>query len=693
MSSNILIVGGGLAGLTAAVRLNRAGLSVRLLEARDRLGGRIHSVDASGAPSADGFDLGPSWFWPETQPSLAALIAELGLQAFPQNSEGDVLFHRMSREAPRRFRNSEAAAPSLRLAGGTLALIRALAAQLPEGTVRLNAPVRQIALTDTGVAVTVDAEVLEADRVLLALPPRLAEATLRFIPTLDAASALRWKRTPTWMAPHAKVFALYDHPFWREAGLSGTAQSMAGPLMEIHDATTASGKAALFGFVGMPAEQRARVGKDAILSGALAQFQRLFGEEAGRPVATLYKDWAADPLTATPDDQVGGMLTPDPQGWVGGPWQHRLLMAGSETSPVEPGYLAGAVEAAQRAVAEVLDAPPPAPKARRETYRAMQVTEGRLELVERPTPAPGVGEVLLDVEACGICGADRSDIARAENGRVPGHEVVGRIAALGEGVTHWRIGQRVGVGRMGGPCLICDQCRRGAFNLCRDQPTTGVSRDGGYAEKMLARASGLVSIPDDLSSEEAAPILCAGIATFNALRKSGAEPGDLVAVFGIGGLGHMAVQYARRMGFRVAAIGRGDIREDALRLGAHIYIDGNAAETLAGMGGAAAILTTVGDAAAIQSLLPGLAPQGRLVLLGIAKDPLAVSVGHLVGGERAILGSITGTPHDTERALDFSVLTHAHPQIEVMPLDRATEAFERMASGAVRFRMVLRMGA
>ncbi|ONG59138.1 alcohol dehydrogenase [Pseudoroseomonas deserti] len=339
----------------------------------------------------------------------------------------------------------------------------------------------------------------------------------------------------------------------------------------------------------------------------------------------------------------------------------------------------------------------------RTTYRAMQVTTpGTLELVERAMPRPGAGEVLIEVEACGICGADAADIDRADPNlrppRVPGHEVVGRIAALGDGVpTIWTLGQRVGVGRLGGHCNACAQCRQGQFQLCESQPFVGASRDGGYAEMMLARGTGLVAIPDELRSEEAAPILCAGIATFNALKKSGAEAGDLVAVLGIGGLGHMALQYARRMGFRVAAVGRGqDIAEDALRLGAHLYIDTrqeDAAARLKSLGGAKAILTTIGNAEAVSSLMAGLAPRGRLVLLGAGKDPLPVSAGHLVVGERGVLGSMTGTPYENERTLDFSVLTGVRPQIETMPLERAFDAYRRMKSGDVTFRMVLTMGS
>lgn len=337
------------------------------------------------------------------------------------------------------------------------------------------------------------------------------------------------------------------------------------------------------------------------------------------------------------------------------------------------------------------------------TYRAMLVTApGRLEMVERETPPPGRGEVLIAVEACGICGADASDIERTDPAghrpRVPGHEVVGRIAAIGEATPAiWRPGQRVGVGRLAGHCNECAQCRQGKFALCRNQQFVGSTRDGGYAEMMLARSTGLVAIPDELASTEAAPILCAGIATFNALKKSGAEAGDLVAILGIGGLGHMALQYARKMGFRVAAIGRGqEIAEDALRLGAHLYIDTHvesAADRLRGMGGAKAIIATIGQAAAVSALMAGLAPEGRLIMLGTGRDPLAVASGPLVLGARGVVGSIAGTPYESERALDFSVLTQVLPQIETMPLERAIDAYERMKTGAVKFRMVLTVGA
>ncbi|MBP2238857.1 alcohol dehydrogenase [Sinorhizobium kostiense] len=335
------------------------------------------------------------------------------------------------------------------------------------------------------------------------------------------------------------------------------------------------------------------------------------------------------------------------------------------------------------------------------TYRAMQVkTPGNLELVERQTPAPNPGEVLIAVEACGICGADASDIDNADPAlqpRVPGHEVVGRIVAIGANTPSiWKVGQRVGVGRLGGHCNECNECRRGRFNLCRNQPIVGSSCDGGYAEIMIARATGLVSIPDELSSEEAAPILCAGIATFNALKKSGAEPGDTVAVLGIGGLGHMALQYARKMGFRVIAVGRGeDIAADAARLGAHRYIDTyveNPADAINAMGGAKAILTTTANPTAVSALMPALAPEGRLIVLGVGKDPLPVSTRSLVGAERSIVGSITGSPYENEKTLDFSVLTGVRPMIETMPLERAEDAVQKMRSGDAKFRIVLTMG-
>ena len=339
----------------------------------------------------------------------------------------------------------------------------------------------------------------------------------------------------------------------------------------------------------------------------------------------------------------------------------------------------------------------------KQTYRAMQISSpGVLELVERQTPQPGIGEVLIQVEACGVCGADAADIERAypalQPPRVPGHEVVGRIVALGAHTPSiWKLGQRVGVGRLGGHCNECVQCRQGHFQLCQNQPVVGATCDGGYAEMMLARGTGLVSIPDELNAEEAAPILCAGLATFNALKKCGAQAGDTVVILGIGGLGHMALQYARNMGFKVVAIGRGsDIAADALALGAHVYIDSRAEDAVArlkAMGGAQAIVTMIDHADTVSALLGGLAPEGRLVVLSSGKSPLQIPAGLLVGGQRSIVGSLTGTPYDNEKTLNFSVLVNVRPHIEVMSLEQAGEAYRKLKSGGVRFRMVLTMGA
>ncbi|WP_429951868.1 alcohol dehydrogenase catalytic domain-containing protein [Comamonas sediminis] len=333
------------------------------------------------------------------------------------------------------------------------------------------------------------------------------------------------------------------------------------------------------------------------------------------------------------------------------------------------------------------------------TYRAVQASApGVLELVYRPRPVPGPIEVLIEVEACGICGADSGDInSKRDVPRVPGHEVIGRITEVGTSVpTMWKVGMRVGVGRLGGHCNDCSVCRQGLFQLCPNQQFVGSSCDGGYAEMMLARSTGLVAIPAELSSVEAAPLLCAGLATFNAMRKSGALAGDVVAIQGIGGLGHLAVQYARKMGFRVIAVGRGrDIADDVSALGAHRYIDSNVEDpvkALLGLGGAQLILTTITDSDAVSALAPALAPKGKLLLVGVGKSPLAISPGLLVLGERSIEGSITGTPCDAERTLDFSVMANVRPSIETMPLSRAREAYERMTSGKAHFRMVITMG-
>jgi monoamine oxidase len=286
-------------------------------------------------------------------------VDELGLASFAQHDRGDFAFQRSRGEMPGRYPGQRQDPPSMRVAGGMGALVEALRRQLPASMMRLGHRVTGLELGDAGVAVAcVDSAgapgQLVAQQLILALPPRLLGACVAFRPALDEDAARRWRATPTWMAPHAKFFALYDTPFWRAAGLSGAAQSLVGPLVEIHDATSASGQAALFGFVGVAAAQRATVGREALIAAAVRQLQLLFGAPAGQPTATLLKDWAADPLTATADDQTaGGHPVPVAEPWVTGAWRDRLVLAGSETSEVAPGYLAGAVDAAERAVREV----------------------------------------------------------------------------------------------------------------------------------------------------------------------------------------------------------------------------------------------------------------------------------------------------------------------------------------------------
>lgn len=366
----VLIVGGGLAGLLTARRLPAAGVDFELREARSRLGGRILTADAAGAAvgrtasagaaSEDGFDLGPSWFWPRMQPAMAALVAELGLATFPQHSTGDVVFQRMSRESPQRYRGTPQEPESMRVVGGTGALVRAIASQLDSDRLRLASRLTALSLLPDRVEARFVGEgdgpedVVQASHIILALPPRLLASTVAFSPALDQATMERWLATPTWMAPHAKFFALYDRPFWREEGLSGTAQSMAGPLAEIHDATTAAGEAALFGFIGISAGQRRAMGEEAIVAASVRQLVTLFGPGAGTPRATMAKDWATDPLTATDQDWTDGAHpTADDRPWIEATWSERVTLAGSETSPTEPGYLAGAVHAAERAARDV----------------------------------------------------------------------------------------------------------------------------------------------------------------------------------------------------------------------------------------------------------------------------------------------------------------------------------------------------
>ena len=319
------------------------------------------------------------------------------------------------------------------------------------------------------------------------------------------------------------------------------------------------------------------------------------------------------------------------------------------------------------------------------TYRAVQV--------------PEPGKVRLRVEACGICHTDRATVYNAFPGltlpRVPGHEVVGRIDALGEGVSGWKMGQRVGVGFLGGHCGVCQSCRRGDFVNCANQPMSGIHYDGGYAEVMLAIPRGLVAIPDDLSSADAAPLLCAGLTTYNALRRSPAKTGDLVAVQGIGGLGHLAVQFAVHMGFRVAAIARGaDKAALAKQLGSRHYIDskaGDPAAALQALGGAQVILATASESKSMSALVDGLAPRGRMIVVGAGSDPIEVTPSQLVFGSRSVEGALTGSAIDNEDTLAFSVLANIRPMIETVPLEKAADAFAKMERNEARFRMVIVM--
>lgn len=325
---------------------------------------------------------------------------------------------------------------------------------------------------------------------------------------------------------------------------------------------------------------------------------------------------------------------------------------------------------------------------------------GGLELVERPVPEPGPGTVRIKVEACGIC---HSDLFVKEGlwpglqyPRVPGHEIAGRIDALGAGVSEWRTGQRVGVGWHGGHCFRCEPCRRGDFILCRSGKVTGISHDGGYAEYMISPAEAVAALPEELAPAEAAPLLCAGITVFNALRHSGAMAGDLVAVQGVGGLGHLAVQYANRMGFATVAIARGKDKQPlAVKLGARQYVDsgaGEPAEALQQLGGARVILATAPDAKSISGLVGGLAPNGKLLIVGAAAEPLSISALDLIGARRTVQGWPSGTAMDSEDTLRFSAQAAVRPMIETFPLAKAAEGYERMLSGKARFRAVLTMG-
>ena len=319
------------------------------------------------------------------------------------------------------------------------------------------------------------------------------------------------------------------------------------------------------------------------------------------------------------------------------------------------------------------------------------------ELVQLPVPEPNENEVLIKVEACGICHGD----AVAKEGHmpgikypiIPGHEVVGVVDKIGAKVTAWKVGQRVGVGWHGGHCFQCSACRRGDFGACEKSLTTGLNMDGGYAEYMIAHPEGIVSIPDELSAVDAAPLLCAGRTTFGALKDSVARAGDTVAIHGLGGLGHLAVQYAVKMGFRTVVLSRGKDKEElAYQLGAHVYIDtdsGEAVKELMKLGGAKVILCTAPNGKIISSLLPGLARNGQAILVTGGGDMLMVHAGMMLGGQRSVKGYVSGNIED---AINFSQLTRVKVMTEVFPLEQAALAFEMMMSAKVRFRAVLKMG-
>jgi D-arabinose 1-dehydrogenase-like Zn-dependent alcohol dehydrogenase len=333
--------------------------------------------------------------------------------------------------------------------------------------------------------------------------------------------------------------------------------------------------------------------------------------------------------------------------------------------------------------------------------KAAQISKagGDFEIVEREIPNPSAGEVRIKVQACGIC---HSDVLTKEGAwpgiqypRVPGHEVAGVIDEVGTGVSEWKKGQRVGVGWHGGQDNTCLACRRGDFRNCRNLRIPGISYDGGYQQYMVAPVEALAAIPESLSDVEAAPLLCAGITTFNALRHSGAMPGDLVAVQGIGGLGHLGIQFANKFGYKVAAIGRGSENAAlAKKLGASVYIDSkaaNAAAELQKLGGAQVILATAPSSKAMSELIDGLGPNGKFMVIGAAFEPIEVTPVQLIMGVRTIQGWAAGTPVDSEDTLRFAEQTGVRPMIETYPLEKAAEAYARMMSGNAQFRVVLTM--
>jgi len=321
------------------------------------------------------------------------------------------------------------------------------------------------------------------------------------------------------------------------------------------------------------------------------------------------------------------------------------------------------------------------------------------QIVEREIPEPAFGQVRIKVQACGVCHSDlfvkEGLWPGLEYPRVPGHEVAGIVDEIGPGVSAWKKGQRVGVGWHGGQDNTCIECRRGRFLYCRNPKVAGISYDGGYQQYMVAPVEALASIPDTLSDAEAGPLLCAGVTTFNALRHGGASPGSLVAVQGVGGLGHLGVQFASKFGCRVAAIGRGPENAAlAKKLGANVYIDSlttNAVQELQKLGGAQVILATAPDSKSMAALIDGLAPTGKLMVVGISADPIAITPMQLISGEHSIQGSAVGTPSDSEDTMNFAELTGVRPMIETYPLEQADEAYARMMSGKAQFRVVLTM--
>jgi D-arabinose 1-dehydrogenase-like Zn-dependent alcohol dehydrogenase len=335
--------------------------------------------------------------------------------------------------------------------------------------------------------------------------------------------------------------------------------------------------------------------------------------------------------------------------------------------------------------------------------KAAQISKprGEWELVERVLPEPRAGQVRVKVEACGICHSDvfvkEGLWPGLEYPRVPGHEIAGHIDAVGDNVRAWRQGQRVGVGWHGGHCFVCVPCRRGDFAMCVQRKVTGVDFDGGYAEYMLAPAEILAALPDALPAAEAGPFMCAGVTVYNALRHAGARAGEVVAVHGIGGLGHLGVQYARQMGFETVAINRGNDKESLARqLGAHHYIDAlaqDAVTELQKLGGARVILATAPNAQAISALIDGLSPSGTLLVPAAPAEPLTLSAMSLISGRRSVAGWYAGTARDAQETLEFSVLSAVHPMIEQYPLGRVVEAYEQMHSGRARFRVVLTFDA